>query len=268
MMLARTALRLAVIEALAPFAAENAADPAWPTFAGRQVFDTQISPIALADVDPMTPMIIVMADATVIKEDGTDVAVRSGAALMLVDLAFEITVPVSVQAEDSAALQAVGPTDAAAEALLDLIEEQILQRLDDARMTGPLRHVLAEIRAVDSQPYRDPDTETRLSARRLELSSRVVRGKRWPKPPPGDLQPFDYLPWPMSDVARELPAGSYGHKLAIMLGSLIGRPAAFPALNELRLAANLARGSEDAPADPPDASPTPPSGDLGGSVTL
>lgn len=268
MMLARTALRLAVIEALAPYAQESADNPVWPTFAGKFVFDTEISATALSDVEKPGPIIRVTTDETVLKADGTDVTLESSSTPLVVTLACEIMVPVRVGDGSAAEVQAVGPTDAAAEAQLDLIEDQIKQRLDDARMIGPLERVLVEIREVDSLSYRDPDTDTRLSARRLEFSCRVRRGGRWPTPLPDDPQPFDYLPAPLADVARALPFGSYGHKIATMLGSLIGRPADFPALNEMRLAVNLKRGAEDTPPPPADAGETPPVGDFGGSITF
>lgn len=268
MMLARTALRLAVMEALAPFAQEGLASPSWPTFAGKHVYDTRIGLTALADVEPTTPLIVVMTDETSVKADGDDVAVAWSGAHQNVTLAFEIMVPVAVQDGDRAEIKAVGPTDAAAEALLDLIEEQIQQRLADGRMNGPLLHVLSQIGEVQSHPWRDGDTETQLSARRLELSCSVLRGELWPSALPNDPQPFDYLPQPLASVARALPAGSYGHKIATMLGSLIGRPADFPALNQMRLAINLRRDGDDPPPPPPDASQTPPVGDLGGSITL
>lgn len=262
MMFSRTALRLAIIEALAPHALNSAAAPVWPTFAGSQVYDSQMQPIALAEADPRLPIIVVFTDETALKADGTDVALDSSATTQVVTLAFEIAVPVAtVDGKPE-----VSATDAAAEALLDMIEEQIRQRIDDARMNGPLRLVLNKILEVESQPYRDADTEIRLSARRLELSCSVFRGRRWPAKLPNDAPPFDYLPFPLADVARELPPGGYAHKIATMLGGLIGRPADFPALNELRLAANLKRGAGDAPPPPADAGQTPPVGDVGGRV--
>ncbi|QEL26150.1 hypothetical protein FQV39_28730 [Bosea sp. F3-2] len=268
MMLARTALRLAIVETLAPYAQIVAPDPAWPTFAGKHVYDTQISATALADVDAPVPVIVVLTDETELKADGTDVTLASSSTPQIVTVAFEIMVPVRVDEGSESVVRLVGPIDAAAEALLDLIEDQIKQRIDDGRMIGPLDRVLAEVVEIKSLPYRDPDTETRLSASRVEFSCRVLRGQRWPKDLPASPQPFDYLPSPMREVAEALPAGSYGAKIATMLGSLIGRPADFPALNEMRLAANLARGADDTPAAPADASTTPPTGDLGGSVTF
>lgn len=267
MMLARTALRLAAIEALAPFAQHGAPSPVWPTLAGMQVYDSQISPVALADIDRSLPVIVVMTDETAIKADGTDVTAEWSSAPQAETLAFEIMVPVRLEAEAGEAVQDVGPTDAAAEAWLDLIETQIKQHLDDARMTGPLGHVLSMVREVESRPWRDADTEIRLSARRLEFSCSVLRGERWPETLPADPQPFDYLPSPLREVAKALPEGSYGHKIATMLGSLIGRPADFPALNEMRLAVNLTRAAGDAPGPALDASATPPVGDIGGSVS-
>lgn len=266
MMLARTALRLAVIEALAPYAQQIVPDPVWPTFAGKHVFDTEIRATALADVEKPVPLIRVTTDETTLKADGTDVTLESSTTPQVVTLACEIMVPVRVGEGAAAEVQAVGPTDAAAEALLDLIEAQIKQRLDDARMDGPLERVLVKIVELDSLSYRDPDTDTRLSARRLEFSCSVRRGRRWPAPLPGSPQPFDHLPSPLAEVARDLPAGSYGHKIATMIGSLIGRPADFPALNELRLAANLKRDGDDPEPPPADARETPPVGDLGGSI--
>lgn len=268
MMLARTALRLAVIQTLAPYAQESAVDPVWPTFVGKFVFDTEISPTALADVRKPVPLIRVSTDETVVKDDGVDVTVAWSSAAQAVTLAFEIMVPVRVGEGADATVEVVGPTDAAAEAQLDLIEDQIKQRIDDGRMSAPLCHVLSEIREVESLPYRDPDTDTRLSARRLEFTCRVLRGQRWPANLPPNAKPFDYLPEPMASVARALPPDSYGHKIATMLGSLIGRPEMFPALTEMRLAANLARGADDAPAEPADATTTPPKGDLGGTVSF
>lgn len=266
MMLSRTALRLAVVEVLSPYAENASGATAWPTFAGPAVFDTQISPTALADVDKPGPLIVVYTDETSLKADGTDVTLASSSTKQRVTLAFEIQVPVSVPTDAGGAVLTVGPTDAGAEALLDLLEEQILQRIADGRMNGPLVDILAEIVEVDSQPYRDPDTETRLSARRLELICSVKRGERWPSGVAVDADPLAWLPAPFSKVAALLPLGSYGRKVATMLGGLIGQPALFPALDELRLAANLTRSAGDALPPATDAAATPPVGDIGGQI--
>lgn len=269
MSLARTALRLAALEALAPHAQIVAAEPVWPTFAAGQVYDTQMSPVALTAYNASLPVISVSIDET--KTDPyvtNNDASLDGDGREMATLAFEIMVPVRLVDEQGNAFDGVGPTDAMAKAMLDLIEDQILQRLGDARMNGPLRHVLRSVAAIESRPYADPDTDVHLSASRLELTCHIAQRSRWPAVLPEAPQPFDYLPEPLASVARELPEGGYAFQVATTLGALIGRPALFPALNEIRLAANLARASGDAPAGPPDASGDAPSGDLGGTITF
>lgn len=261
MSLSQTALRLAAMEALYPFGAT-----AFPTFAGKQVFDSQIAPVALARIDRKLPVVVVTTDAG--KTDprgGAQDVTGEGDGRETAILAFEIMVPVKVQDGQTEAVALVGPTDAFAKATLDLIASQILQRLADARMTGALRHVLLTIDRIESQPYADPDTDTLLSALRLELTCHIAQQERWPAPPQVGLE---RLPQPLRAVAEDLPEGSYGRLVALGLADLIGDPATFPALAELRLAGNLARGPDDAPAAEPDPTETPPTGDLAGSVTF
>lgn len=264
MSLSRTALRLAVVEALSPYAQNVAATPVWPTFADRQVFDSQITPVAYAGIDPKTPTIVVSVDGSKNEgQPGAQDVTFAGDGREMATLAFEIMVPVAQQGESGDAVYEIGPTDAAAKAFLEMIEEQILQRLDDARANGPLQHVLIHITEVESQPYSDADAGILLSATRLEVTCRIRQRERWPAPGATGL---DRLPNPLRDVAKALPAQSYGGKIAAGLAEVLGDPATFPALNEIRLAANLARAAGDTvPADP-DAAPTPPTGDVGGLV--
>jgi hypothetical protein len=265
MSLARTALRLAVLEALAPFDQQASATPLWPTYAGRQVFDSQISPVALEHVDTSLPVIVVSCDAAKTDSWGSapDASVV-GDGKEVCALAFEIMVPVKIREGDGEAVALVGPTDAMAKALLEMIEDQIQQRLADARMNGPLHFVLQAIEEIDSQPYSDADTDIALSATRLELKCQIAQRQRWPAPGASGLA---RLPEPLRSVAMGLPPESYGGLIAAGLADLIGNPASFPALNELRLAANLVRAEGDAAPVPADAAPTPPVGDIGGSIT-
>lgn len=265
MSLAATALRLAAVEALSPFAQHGAADPVWPTFAGPQVFDSLISPVALPGLVEKLPVIVVSTDAGKVEARGSapDVTI-AGDGKATLTLAFEIMVPVLTRGEQGEAVALVGPTDAMAKAILELIEDQIRQRLIEARMNGALRHVLQAIEEVESQPYTDPDTETPLSATRLELKCHIRQPELWPQAPPAG--PFALLPQPLRDVAGALPAGSYGATICLGLADLIGRPALFPALNRMRLAVNLVRGAGDAPAPPADASGTVPTGDVAAAI--
>ncbi len=267
MSLSRTALRLAVVEALSPYAQNIAATPVWPTFAAGQVYDSQISPVALTEADRSLPVIVVSCDAAKTESFGTapDVTVP-GDGDEVATLAFEIMVPVRQVGADGTVTFDIGPTDALAKAILEMIEDQILQRLGEARMNGPLRLVLSRIAEIESQPYSDPDTDIQLTATRLELKCHIRQRGPWPSG--AGLAGIDLLPEPLRSVARELHAESYGGKVALGIAELIGNPAAFAALNEIRLAVNLVRAAGDPAPPPTNAAATPPIGDVGGSITL
>ncbi len=261
MSLARTALRLACMEALVPFAVFAEESPVWPTSAGACVYDSRIGPAGLADIVPGAPLIVVSVDGAKTEPYVS----RSDAAYQgreTVTLAFEIMVPARVGDSENAELQLAGPSDPLAKAMLELIEDQVQQRLHEARMSGPLRHVLVMVDEIEVAPYSDPDTDEPLSAVRLELKCQIRQRGIWPEGQTG----LDMLPEPLRSVAQSLPAGSYGATIAAALASVIGSPASFPALAEIRLAANLARGAEDAPPPAADASATPPVGDIGGRI--
>jgi hypothetical protein len=267
MSLSRTALRLAVVEALSPYAQNIAAVPVWPTHAAGQIYDSQIAPVALTEADRSLPVIIVSCDAAKTEAYGTaqDVTLP-GDGNETATLAFEIMVPVRHVGADGSVTYDIGPTDALAKAILELIEDQILQRLGEARMNGPLRHVLKTIAEIESQPYSDPDTDIQLTATRLELKCHIHQRGSWPTG--AGLTGLDLLPDPLRSVAKDLHPESYGGKVALGIAELIGNPAAFQALNEMRLAANLVRAAGDPAPPPTDATATPPKGDVGGKITL
>ena len=270
MTLARTALRLAVIEALAPHALIGTANPAWPTFADDRVRDS----IVELDAEPYDergpakpgPRIAVFADEAKTEGLGTALDVTfDGDGREKVTLAFEIMVPAVIHQNDQRFVVPAAGTDAMAEGFLDMIEEQIRQRVADARMNGPLHLVLDRIDEITSNPWRDADLDLRLSARRIEFTCIVRQGGRWPEPSQTGL---DALPSPLREVALALPDGSYGRKVCETIAAALGDRAVFAALTDIRLAANLARGASDPPPPPPDASKTPPEADLGGSVAF
>lgn len=267
MSLSRTALRLAVVEALSPFAQHANVNPIWPTFAGRQVFDSKISAVALTSLDPLVPSIVVTTDQakTAARGSAQDVTV-AGDGKETCTLGFEIMVPVKIEGDQGETVAMVGPTDAMAKALIEMIEDQIHQRLVEARMTGPLRHILLSVEEIESFPYNDPDTDVPLSALRLELTCHIRQRERWTPPPPEWT--LRHLPEPLRSVALALPAGSYGHQLCIAIDAMIGNPAAFGPLNEIRLAGNLAREPGDAPPPDADPGPTPPIGDAAARIIL
>lgn len=270
MTLVRTALRLAVMEALAPHALIAAPNPSWPTFADDRVLDSTIELAAEgyedAAGDRRRPRIAVFVDEAKTEGLGTAQDVLFyGDGRERATLAFEIMVPGVIREGDQRFVVPAAGTDAMAEGFLDMIEEQIRQRIADARTTSPLDLVLDRIDEVTSNPWRDADLDLRLSARRVEFNCIVRQGGPWPAPPATGL---DALPAPLREVAKALPEGSYGRKVCDALAATLGDRAVFPALSEFRLAARFEREPGSAPAEPPDATATPPEGDLTGKVSL
>lgn len=270
MTLARTALRLAGIEALAPHALIGAANATWPTFADDRVRDSiiELDAEAYDERSPAKsgPRIAVFADEAKTEGMGTAQDVTfDGDGREKVTLAFEVMVPAVIHQNDQRFVVPAAGTDAMAEGFLDMIEEQIRQRIDDARMNGPLRHVLDRIDEITSNPWRDADLDLRLSARRIEMTCIVRQGGRWPDPGKTGIEA---LPSPLREVAQELPADSYGRKVCDSIAAALGNRAVFIALSEIRLAARIERLPDNPPAPPPDATPTPPKGDLTSKVSL
>lgn len=265
MSLARTALRLAALEALAPFAMQGEASPPWPTMAGARVSDSQIEVVAETDAERRMPLIVVFADEAKTEGLGTALdATFEGAGREKVTLAFEIMVPGVIRHDAETEILPFAGTDAMAEGFLDMVEEQIRQRIADARTSKPLCLVLDRIEEITSTPWRDPDLDIRLSARRVEFTCIVRQGGRWPEPSASGLEA---LPSPLREVSQELPDGSYGRSVCEALARMLGDRAVFATLSEIRLAARLDRQAGDAPAPAPDPGAEPnPTGDIAGSV--
>ncbi len=259
MSLSRLALRLAVVEMLAPVDQLSSNSPRWPTLApGDRVFDSQIGTEPVTEEARRAPMISVYTDdAKVESASGEIVYFTDG--LERCTLAFEIIVPGVVQMDDGMDVLVPIETDALAEALVDTIGSQIYSVVQAARLNGPLRHVLHSVEKVESRPWRDADSDVRLSARRDEYEVRLVRS--------ADFEPgktgLARLPSPLRDVALELADGGYGRVLAETVAAALVDPAILPRLAELRLAGLINR---PASAPPASASGATPSGDVVGSV--
>ncbi len=263
MSLSHLALRIAVIEALAPAAQYAAAVPVWPTLARGRVVDSQIEAEPATEAEARTPLIVVYTDDAKREGYGSAPDVFDGAET--VTLAIEILVPVLVEVEQGVTqFLPAAATDARAEAWLNLMVQQVSETLDRSRMDGVLRHVLIAIGKIESRPWTDAQTSLRLSARRIECEC-AVRAATALQP---GLTGLDRLPSPLSEVAKELPANAYGRAIANDLAALLSpAPADFPALNDIRLAVNLTRS--DGSAEPPAADPaaTPPVGDAVAKIT-
>ena len=277
MSLNRLALRLAVIEALAPSAAHENPLIAWPTLAGDAVYDSDTGPMDTIEGAAKRPRLVVYT------EDGRRAAEsgqldRPSSGKSTCTLAVEMFIPGFVPGEDGLPVADLAvPTDALTEAMLDLLGAQVIDALEKARMTGPLRLVLLGVERIEHRGWRDPDTALRLSSHRLEFE--VMIAQQHPLPPftalAGGLTVeqrraalLARLPTPLSEVAAALAPGSYGDEIAQALAVLLVQPAVLPDLLEMRLAGNLARipGAALPPAADPE--PTPPVGDVKASVSL
>lgn len=270
MQLSRTALRLAMVETLAPFALYPAVDAEWPTLAQGRVFDSDIGPAPATEAEARLPRVAVYTDDGVIERGGEDIVTPFHAETQ-VTLAFEIFMPGTAVDEHGMPLAAVAaPTDALAEAMLELIGAQIHAAVEFSRMSGPLAGVLSRIRRIETRGWRDADTDVRLSSHRLEYEVTIPsqRGMVTIAALPVDAPLYARLPWPLCVVAAGLPEGSYGRAVCDALAAVIGNPATLPALADLRFAANLRRGVGDAAPPPVDPADEPPVGDLAGSVSL
>lgn len=264
-MFSHLALRLAAVEALAPTAkilaeCQGQTVTDWPTLARHRVLDSQIEAAAATEAEAMTPIIGVFTDdsETEAQGEGQDAEAEP---YETVTLAFEVQVPVVSRDEQGLPVIGTAETDALAEAFVNTICAQIRAVLARARMDGPLRHVLVMVSKTSTRAWSDADTMVRLSARRIEMSCRVRAD--------GELRPgevgLDRLPSPLREVALDLPANSYGRLSAERVASILTDADALPALQEMRLAVNLARAAgETPPARNP--APTPPTGDVGGQV--
>lgn len=271
MSIARLALRLAVVETLAPSAQYAAgASAVWPTLAQGRIGDSDNPPDDV--IAPRQVAMRVYTDETERAADGPGVDVLANPfSPQKAMLAVEILVPGMVTIDTTPTLSLAVETDALAEALLDLAEAQVLSRLTFALTQAPLYKVVTRFAAWKSQPWRDADTNTRMSARRLEFDVETYGDGPWPVFNPaetGETALLNRLAEPLRSVAIALPSGSYGRQACLTLAAHLAQPGSFTALETIRMAANLTRAADDDAPDDPDASATPPSGDIGGSVSL
>lgn len=171
-MLSRTALRLATVLALS-----NANAAPWPTIAEGRVYDSRIDPIDLArdDKRDRLPLIIVRTE--------TDTGMNTGAAAGIISLARDVALDIEIGVGSWVTLEGVPDpafgtieTDAEVEAMLDLLEHQVLAALTaPTRWAGLWTGLVRAVRSWSSNRYSDPDTaRLRYAERRIGLSVQLV----------------------------------------------------------------------------------------------
>lgn len=242
MALNRTAMRLAVIEALAPHALRQTGT-GWPTLAEDRVIDTALDRAFDGWDGTQKCFIAVYVDgASRSARDNEDMArdARNECTLGL-----EIALPIVGKDEGGNELAYAPATDADAEALLDLIEAQIDDRIEWARMEGILTIPLISISKATSEPQRDPDLGIRVTARRIEYDCVIRQQHALPLNQTGLAR----LPSPLREVAEKLPAGSAALDTCLRIVAAMAEPSGFTNLENFRIAASLAR--ETGSAAPP-----------------
>lgn len=257
-MLARLALRMAAIEALAPSDAIEADGP-FPTIAGPRVYDSRQAPIDGADDIEGQPILIVYTEmqdfrpyaSGSTRPDYTQVQ-------LIVEMMIASTGIVTVQLPDGST-QDIGTLDAPImeakhEALLDLLEATVRRRLEavyDASPEGQrFRAIAAGFAHVESVPARDDSRTVRLAARTLTFHTKI-KMDGWPDPSLNPATPtgLDALPEPLRSLAKALPASSPALETCASIAALLANPAALTPLSTIVVSTNADRSSPPSPAD-------------------
>ena len=257
-MLARTALRLAAIEALAPAAAVASGAPL-PTIAGPRVYDSRQQPLDAVDEIEGLPILIVYTENQEFLPYGTGTTRPDNTTVtLIIEIMIAAKALVTIAMPDGST-QDVGTLDTPImegpqEALLDLLEATVRRRLDgvfdvDAQ-TQLFRKVCGGFKHVHSIPARDDTRTVRFAARTLTFEAKVVMDQ-WPAPSLSPSSPtgFDALPEPLKSVAKALPSSSPGFAICTLLAGAIVRPAALTPLSTISIGMDEDRTAKQTPTD-------------------
>lgn len=215
MSLARTALRLAAIEALRP-AASLAADGPWPTLARHRVYDAKIDQIDDLALKDRAPVVSVYTD-----DDESQTAHSGPPFKRFVELCFELSIAQMAPSPDDPDLYeaAVPVTDAESEASLDLLESAIKFAL----MYGPTGRILRtvtgnRIEKITSKPTRTGEEAVRLAMRSLTMRVQID-DDCFDLAPLANATGLDRLPQPLRGVVQALGETSYGRAIGTALAA-------------------------------------------------
>lgn len=226
MSFARTALRIAAMEALRPWSMVPTSGP-FPTVAGPYVFDSRLDPIDEIQIAEQRPVAVVYTE-----EDASDPGTLSGPELYLrtVDLAIELSVPATYTLGTDETQTAPAITDAGLEFKLDLLECQILHSLQFGP-TGKTFRTIAELpaRSIRSIPHRTSEQAVRLAFRTMIVKVRVRRSDLVASNLYEPAEGLDVYPEPLRTVLKALPVDHYAVLIAQGLQPAVPRmPLAHP----------------------------------------
>lgn len=215
-MLAREFVRLTALEALRPSALLAANGP-WPTIAGKYVSDSRIDPMDDVSGDEKRPLIAVYTENSALEK-----IAQAGPRFYKgdVDLVFEVSVVASFHV-DGEVIVDFADTDAAVEATLGVMEEQIYHALH----FGPSGALFRQMVKLPFFEWRST-VKSRSGEDDIRIARRTVRGRICVKetcydPAPGPAPiGFDRLPNGLQAVAMQLAESTYLHDLALGMARL------------------------------------------------
>lgn len=234
----RIALRLAVVEALAPTGAT-----VYPTLAGDRVYDTATPIFDVSTLGDSTfGYVQVTTEDSSTKPAGAG-RDHTGAIEARCRLALEMTYGRAQRGEDGGlSFEA----NAASIAMLDCFEWQVVSALECARRTGgPLAHAVIHFEEMESEQAMDADLAVPLAIRRLVIECRVPRVGF----PAAEATDLARLPSPLREVAKLLPENSYGAGICTRLAGLITGENPMALIEAMTVTATLTgQHAEDVPA--------------------
>lgn len=226
MSLARTALRLAAVEALKadPVIFALCSGPDAKGDIKTRIYDSRMAEF---DRTEPVPVIIVTTD----DDQGEGFSANNGGAPfdLTVDLALEIAVKAWAVDEAGALLGIGSPaTDREVEAQLDLIEERAVEALTagETPQATLVRKVTRKVARKKSARFVEDGTGEKLAIRLVTLSASLKGEDRHVRDLP--TGPFHRLPDPLRTVCEAMPAGSSARQTCQMIFDALPDPAAPP----------------------------------------
>ena len=254
--LARTALRLLVVEALSPTGTPE--DGPWPTIAGGKVYDSRLVPaedIAETERHPVAMIYTDEVEAVPRQTNGRlPLAVQ-------VDLRIEIALPQLVSAtfedEEGETREEVfagfPQTDPETEAQLDLLESQVVFALFQGPTGALLRRLMPpKLKEFSSVPFRSGEQRVRQAMRSLTFRLTEFPSDCYDMAPAEIPDGLARLPQPLRAVAEALPEQSYGRGVALDLAGRAPVAAPITPLTGMSLTIDASRA---VPPPPPPSSP-------------
>lgn len=214
-----TALRLAVIEALAPTPLiEAGAASGWPTMAGPMVLDTGS---VTHDRTTAHGAVVISVYSDEVRGAPRGDALGYDPQDLTIDLVFDVEMPI-VDGDTGAV--GIAACDADAAMRLDLCAAQIRRALVVSPLLVP--GLVKGYGRIESRWARDADLGVRLARLTLRVSA-GIDDDDW-----SDVT--DGLPWPASAVRAVLPPTSYGAGLLDRVAAVWSPPASPVPLEEIR----------------------------------